>query len=163
HLTARRRFKEAWVQLRRAQELDPLSTIASNKMEFSLLVGRQYEQALQQTRNTLELDPRFPFSYMLLGQTYAQEREFPSAFAGLEQAHQLAPTSPRISIFTAHFNALAGEEGEARKLIRTLEEKRKHQYICAYEMAMPYIALGEKDEAFRWLERGRAEKCDCMV
>ena len=53
--------------------------------------------------------------------------------------------------------ARMGRQAEARRILDQLVEKARTQYIAADSIAAVYVALGEKDEAFRWLERAYVE------
>jgi hypothetical protein len=35
--------------------------------------------------------------------------------------------------------------------------------VCAYEVASVHAALGDKESAYRWLQKGLKEQCDCLV
>jgi len=48
--------------------------------------------------------------------------------------------------------ARAGQPDQARKLIAQIEEHVKKDGIGRYEIALVYTGLGEKSEAFKWLE-----------
>jgi hypothetical protein len=52
---------------------------------------------------------------------------------------------------------------EAEKLVRQVEEMAKRRYVCDYEIAQVYTVLGEKEHAFRGLNLGKKQQCDCLV
>jgi eukaryotic-like serine/threonine-protein kinase len=56
-LVATGRFEEGIVELKRALELDPLSLLINRNLGRALLAARQYDQAIEQERKALELDP----------------------------------------------------------------------------------------------------------
>ena len=47
---------------------------------------------------------------------------------------------------------------EAREVIEHLKDLSKQRYFPSYFIAQIYGALGEKDEAFEWLEKTFAER-----
>ena len=53
-------FEGSLASARMAQELDPISTSASQRLGYSLYFAREYEEAIPVFRHTLELDPHFP-------------------------------------------------------------------------------------------------------
>jgi hypothetical protein len=54
--------------------------------------------------------------------------------------------------------AMSGKREEAQKVIVHLNELSVHQYIAPYNIAVIYAGLGEKDEAFVWLNRAYQER-----
>jgi endonuclease IV len=63
----------------------------------------------------------------------------------------------------AHVHAAKGNRREAEKLLAELKEISSTRYVCAYELAHAYVKLGDKKQAFEWLEKGKRERADCMV
>jgi len=63
----------------------------------------------------------------------------------------------------AHVQAVAGNKAEARALLAKIEDLSRRHYVCAFEISSVHVSLGENDKAFQWLEKGRHERCDCMV
>jgi tetratricopeptide (TPR) repeat protein len=53
---------------------------------------------------------------------------------------------------------LAGRKAEAKKVLATLLEKRKTQFLPPTQIAMIYAGLGERDTAFAWLQRAFEDK-----
>ena len=54
--------------------------------------------------------------------------------------------------------ALSGKRGEAQKVLDKLIELARQRYVAPYRMAQIYIALGDRDRAFEWLEKGYRER-----
>ena len=52
----------------------------------------------------------------------------------------------------------SGRRGEAQKLIDELKEQAKHRHVTPYWIAMIYVGLGEKDQAFAWFEKAYEER-----
>lgn len=79
---------------------------------------------------------------------------YPEAIALFLKAEQLtgAP-QPALAITYARI----GRQAEARKILEALKKVAATKHVPAEEIAAVHVALGEKDEAFRWLERGYAE------
>ena len=63
----------------------------------------------------------------------------------------------------AHVHAARGDRRKAEQLLVELKEISKRRYICAYEIAHSTVKLGNKDQAFEWLDKGRRDRADCMV
>ncbi len=138
----------ALAEIKRAQELEPLSVLMSSHVGTVLYQARQYDQAIEQLRKALEMDPGFPYAHWRLGQVLAQKGRYEEAAAELQKAGALIK-SPGYAY------ALAGRAAEARKAIEQMSGRRPVQ---ATEIAAVYAGLGEKRKALEWLERAYEER-----
>ena len=68
-----------------------------------------------------------------------------------------------LTLFLSVGHALAGNHAEASRFLSEVKETAKKRYVCAFEIAGVHAALGEKDEAFQWLNKAMRDRCDCMV
>jgi serine/threonine-protein kinase len=162
YLTSQGRHDEALAEIKRAQELDPLALITHAVEGRALYFKRQYDQAIEQCRKTLEMDAGFGPAYLFLGRAYLQKRNYDDAIAGFRKAHQRS-AGTAILAELGHAYALAGQEAEARKILAELKAQANHRYVTAGRMALLAIALGDKDEAFKFLEQALEERSDVMV
>jgi len=48
---------------------------------------------------------------------------------------------------------VAGEKDEALKILDDLKEQSKQRYVSPKGFAMIYMGLGDKDQAFEWLNK----------
>jgi tetratricopeptide (TPR) repeat protein len=70
------RQDEAIAEIKRAQELEPLSLIPTRLWEFQFYFAHQYDQAIEQCQKTLELDPNFPAASIFLAWAYVQKARY---------------------------------------------------------------------------------------
>ncbi len=152
------RFDEALAEIKRAQELDPLSLVISSNVAFSFYLARQYDRAIEQFRKTLEMDPNFAYAHYRLGRTYMQKAMFGEAIVELQKAVALAGGSPFRVASLGQAYALSGKRGEALKILDELKELSKQRQVYPAVIAEIYVGLGEKDQAFAWLEKAYAER-----
>ena len=153
HLTAMGRCEESIEELRLAGELDPLSLVISADLGRAYYYARQYERVLGQEDRTLEMDSNFWLSYINLGRTYTQKGMHAEAVVALRKACELSVGNTEALSFLAFTYAAAGERGEARKILRGLNEQSKRARVPPYHIAVVHAGLGEKGRAFEWLER----------
>ena len=151
------RFDEAIAEMRRAQELDPLSLIVNAELGRAYFNAGQYDKAVEQYRKILEMDQNFPVAHWFLGETYEARGQFAEAIAEYERARQLNG-DPRMLAMLGHARAASGHRAEALKLLAQLNEAAKQRYISPYYFAIVHAALGDRDQAFQWLERGYQER-----
>ncbi len=93
YLTAMGRFDEAIAEIKRAQELDPLSIPISAFVGWVYLHARQYDLAMEEYRKTLELDPNFPGPHFLMGENYLAQSMFEEAFTAIRKGLTLSGDS----------------------------------------------------------------------
>jgi Flp pilus assembly protein TadD len=101
--------------------------------------------------------------HSILGQVYLSKGNLPDAIRELELADSLSPHTMRNMALLGATYALAGRRAEARKLLDALISLSKKRYIAPAYMAIPCIGLGQKDQAFDWLEKAYDDRSDWMV
>jgi TolB-like protein/Tfp pilus assembly protein PilF len=146
------RFDEAVAELKRAQELDPLSLIINASLGSTLVSARHYDEAIEQLRKTIEMDPTFYLTHWFLGEAFRNKGDLPQAIAEYEKATQLDP-DPVVLGALGHAYATAGRKEDARKVLDKLTTLSEQRYVPAYPLAVIHLALGDKDEALRLLEK----------
>ena len=151
NLASTGRFDEAIAELKRAQELDRLSLIINTNLGESYIYARQYDKAIEQLRKTLELDQSFYRAHWTLGVAYELKASFPEAIAEYQKARAL-DDDPRALAMLGHAYAISSKRDEALKALDQLKELAKRRYVSPINFVFIYIGLGEKDEAFQWLE-----------
>jgi tetratricopeptide (TPR) repeat protein len=142
----------AVTELRRAQELDPLSNDANGYLATTLYWARRYDEALQQARKVIEFDPTFTPGQVGMCWILTAQRRLPEVRAACEKGFAQDP-SPWTTLALARVNALAGNRTAAEQAIRGLQD-RPEQFVSGYDLAVVYAALDKdkKEEAFAALE-----------
>ena len=146
------RFDDAIAEMKRAQELDPLSLIINAEIGVNYYFAGEYDRSIEQLRKTLEMDPNFYFAHYNLGIAYELKGDFREALLECETARRLGD-DPSVLCLTGHVLALSGKRDEASKTLDEMKEISKQRYLSAYLFARVYAALGDKDQAFQWLEK----------
>ena len=155
------RHEEAIKEDRRAEELDPLRPPVGRTLYFA----RQYDRAIEQARNVLEVNPNRLGAFVWLGLASEQKEMYPEAIATLQKGNSqgVEGTDPEFAAFLAHAYAASGNRGEATKLLEELKDLSKQRYISPYFIAIIYTGLGEKDQAFEWLEKAFEDRNDWLT
>ncbi len=152
------RHIEAIAEIKRAQELDPLSLIINQGVGGKYLYARRYDEAMAQFQRTLELYPHFPPTHQRLGWCYAQKRMYEEAIAEMQKAVEFSGNSPQMIAALGYAYAAAGRRDTAQGIIAELERRSKESYVDEYFVATIFAALGEKDGAFALLNKACAER-----
>ena len=151
------KVNEAVEEIRRAQELDPLSPIIATDLGKGLIFARRYDAAITQLKKTLELYPDSGIAHYWLYYAYTEKGTYADAFPELDKARSLLG-SPRHLAEKAFLEARSGNKEQARKMLAQVLQISRREYVNPAAVIYAYIALGEKDQAFAWLEKGYAEK-----
>jgi DNA-binding winged helix-turn-helix (wHTH) protein/TolB-like protein/Flp pilus assembly protein TadD len=157
------RHTEAIEEIKKAQELDPLSLTISMHQGLVLYFARHFDQAISAYRKTLRIEPHFSAAHNLLGLAYEQKGMYEEAIAELEKARELDPRPGWRIANLGYLYAISGKHADVMKILEELKELRKQSYIPPVTMAEIYAALGNKDSAFEWLERAYEERDGTLV
>ncbi len=158
HLSLLGRYDEAIAEMKKAQNLDPLSLIINADLAELLLLAHSYDESIQQSRRTIEMDPNFGLAHNQLGQAYIQKQMYAPAIAELEKAVWLSGGSPTSIANLARAYVASGRRSEAEKLLSDLKKRSSPNASLASEIAMIYASLGDRDQAMNWLEKGYEER-----
>jgi tetratricopeptide (TPR) repeat protein len=152
------RLEDAIAEYRRALELDPLSLIINRGVGQAFYYARQYDQAIGQLQKTLELDPYFPGTHTFMSVAYLQKSMYTEGIAEAEKNLAIFPDGAYALAGLGYAYAVAGRRTEAQKVLDQLKQLSKQKHVPAGAMDQIYVALGEKDKAFEWLEKAYEER-----
>ena len=147
-------LKEGLRLVLEAKALDPLSPITSYVATAAYLANDQIDEAVIEGQRTLQLDPNYFYLDSNLAAAYREKGDFAEAIALYTKAQE-ATHFPSSGLAITY--ARMGRQIEARNILAQLIQEREKRYISAHSIAAVYVAFGEKEEAFRWLERAFAE------
>src|SRR6202795_332494 len=147
HLSLMGRFDEAIVEMRKAENLDPLSLIINADLAELLGLAHSYDESIRQSRKTIEMDPNFALAHNQLAQAYLQKHMYAEAVAELKKAVQLSGDSPTCIANLARAYVASGKRSEAVKLLDDLKKRSRTGYSNASEIAMIYASLGDTEQA----------------
>ena len=151
YLWATGKFTEGIAEMKRAQELDPLSLVINEDLGVAYYHARNFDQAIQQQHKTLELDPNYFFGYLRRGQAYLQKGMFKEAIDDITKAQNLSGNWPAAVAELSCAYALAGQKSKAQAMLNVLIKRAQREYIDPYMIALVHTALGDHDAAFEWL------------
>jgi adenylate cyclase len=112
----------------------------------------------------LEIDPNLPLVRLNLAITYAQQGQLAKALAEFERVRQTDAGFKRdIGWLMVYAYAKAGDHAAAERTLKQTVNEAQGHHIYPYDAAMAYGALGEKEQAFAWLEKAYEERLDQMA
>jgi TolB-like protein/Tfp pilus assembly protein PilF len=151
------RHAEAIAQGARGRELDPVSLIINAREGAVLYFAKRNDEARERLQKTLELDPNFWIAHLFLGHVYLEKRNYPEAIAEFTKARDFSRGNAQAMSMIGYVSAVAGDEAKARAILDELKSRSAQQYVPPYNIAVVYLALAERDEAFAWLEKATEE------
>jgi urea transport system substrate-binding protein len=146
------RFEECIAQQKQALENSPNSPSLIADMSYLYYVQRRYDEAIAQCQKALQIDPNFVVAHDYLGAAYLQKGQFKEALSEFRKCRQLDDI-PWYLARLASAEALAGNQAEARAKLKELQELSKRRYVTPECHFLIYVALGDRDQAFAWLQK----------
>ena len=143
YLTKLKRFDEAHKELKKAQELDPVSLAILSQVTWPLRYSGQYDEAIKGLKQVLQMDPDFDPAQNYLGQCYFWSGMFDEAL----ELYQKRGSEHGL----ARCYAKMGRIEEAKEIINRLSSR---QNVNFRNHAGFYFMIGENDQGYYWLERG---------
>jgi serine/threonine protein kinase/tetratricopeptide (TPR) repeat protein len=163
YLEALGRFGEAVAERERSRQLDPTSAFATADVGYPLYYARRYERALEYFKRGLELDPNLSWGHLWIGQVYVQQGRFDEGIAEIKQAMALSGGNIRDIATLGHAYAVSGKRNEALKIVAELQGQLEQKYVSPYFIALIYTGLGDKEQAFVWLEKAYQQRHPYLV
>jgi tetratricopeptide (TPR) repeat protein len=154
------RFDESVLMMKRAKEIDPLSSAISVNLSEIYQIQNDHQASIDNTLKVIEIDPNFSVAYEYLGLLYLKQRRNTEAIANLEKAVELSNRAGLALMALGYGYGVVGKPTEANAILRELEEKYERKEQNAMFVSGVYAGLGEKDKAFEWLEKGFQTKED---
>ena len=165
YLYATQRFEEAVTHAKVAQQLDPASLFVITRAGAAYFFAGRVDEAMAIWQRARELDPTHPDVGLLPGRSYVRLGMNQEAVAVLEKALIFTERDPLVLGALAHAYARAGRRDEARKLVgelKRLDERLEAEgkSIPRFSFIWAHAGLGDKEQAFVWLERAYHERRD---
>jgi TolB-like protein/Tfp pilus assembly protein PilF len=155
------RTDEAVAWVRRGRELDPLA-VAGEDIGWILFQSHRYDEAIHESRSILAVRPDNAGPLTDLGFVLVANNQPGDAIPVLEKAISVSNGSPAAIGVLIRAYAHAGRRGDALRLLAELQRRRKAGYVPAGAFVNAYLGLGEKDQAFIWLEQAYKEQSNIL-
>ncbi|MEY2545855.1 MAG: hypothetical protein QOG48_972 [Verrucomicrobiota bacterium] len=145
---------DAIKEIRTAIRLDPLSPLIGTMAVYIYVANDRLDEALAEAKRTMEIDPNYIYFEPNLALVYREQGKLREA---LEIYQRLEQTRHEPSGGLAITYARLGRKEEARNSLRELIRVANSKYFAGEVIASVYVALGENDEAMRWINRAVEE------
>jgi serine/threonine protein kinase/tetratricopeptide (TPR) repeat protein len=163
YLMALGRFDEALGELNRAYELNPLSQFINLALGYRFYYAHQYQPAIEQCLKTLAMDSTFVQAHVFLGRAYEQKDTYPEAIAEFRKALELSEGDTNELAALGHAFAISNQTSEARNILDQLKKRSQQTYVQPTWFAVIYLGLGDKSQAFDWLQKAYEDRSAWLV
>jgi adenylate cyclase len=144
----------ALMHIREAVKVDPLSPIISSFAGFIDIAYGRLDEAVAEGRRTQSLDPNYLYQGSQLAVAYREKGMFAEAVELYKKAGEVTGIpQPGLAITYAKM----GRRSDAERVLNEVKTFAATHYFAGEEIASIYVALGDNDAAFQWLERAYNE------
>jgi serine/threonine protein kinase len=152
--------QEALAEINRAHQLDPLSPVIGAHIGSVLIWARRYDEAIAACKKVANENPTFAGAHSCLVSAYQAKHMYPQVFEEWKTYARLAGDSSESEFASTLEEAFrsAGWKGALAKSVEMQQAQRKTSYSSAFGIADLYAELGDKDQAFRWLNTAYQER-----
>ena len=164
YLKSMARFNEAFDEVRKSLELDPLNSYSLANAGSQLALMHEFPAAEVEFEKALRMDSREPYIYLRLGPVYLLEGKKQQAIAALERARDYSNGQQDKIAWLGYAYAVSGRTDDARKILDELRDlASRGDYVSPLHVALVYAGLGDKNEAFTYLEKAYQNRDEYLV
>jgi tetratricopeptide (TPR) repeat protein len=156
------RIEESLRESQRYLELEPLDVLANFHLSWHYWLARQPEPAIDQGWKTVELHPASFWPRFFMGLACEEQKQMDEAIGHFQKALTLSGNKSLVRAALGHAYGVAGGRDLAIEAVEALEDQSAREYTPAYDRAVIYAGLEDRDHAFEWLERAYDERSSWM-
>ena len=93
-----------------------------------------------------------------MGIAYIEKKRYPEAIAEFSQAVKLSGGNSEPLALNGYASVLSGDVAKGRAVLKELKSLESERYVPPSNIALLSYVLGEKDEAFSWLEKAYQDR-----
>ena len=157
YLRGNGRLDEAYREIKRAEELDPLSLVIINNVAEMYIDRGDLNSAARECQRMIDLDPNFWAAHQTLSIVLVKQGRYDDALVEAQKSTQLSNRSNASLALLGHVYAKLGRRTEADAVIKELEKRYADKSADGRDLAVVYAGFDDKDQAFAWLEKAFAD------
>lgn len=162
-LVCQGRTEEGLAWSHRARILDPMNISGLVDDSLLLFMARHYDESIQILQDALAAQPGNAFAHWSMGYDLVAKGQPRQAIPELEKSVALSGHSSAVIGVLIMAYAHAGRRADALRILEELKGRSKSGYVPAGAFINAYLGLGDKEQAFVWLQRGYEEKSGIMI
>jgi TolB-like protein/DNA-binding winged helix-turn-helix (wHTH) protein len=157
------RVGDSLAESQRAIQMAPVDPLINVHLAWHYLFAREYEQAIEQARRVQNMDLPPYKVYLFEGLAFEQQGHFREAIEWLQKAVVSSGDISHSRSALGHAYGLSGDRAHAQQVLAELKTLSTRQYVPSYDIAIVYLGLGDREEAYRWLQKAYDERSAWMV
>jgi serine/threonine-protein kinase len=163
YLTAMGDVGQAIAERQRAVSIEPKSPLLNTALGEAFYQARRFKDSIAPNQQALAIDPHYADAIINIGRAYEQMEMYPQAQQYYQSILAFAPHEPALLALLGHLYAVTGQQASARGIISQLQQMSGDKYVPSLYVALIYIGLGDKDQAFTWLDKAVEERCEYLI
>jgi eukaryotic-like serine/threonine-protein kinase len=163
YLTAMGYLEQAIAERKRAVSIDPRSPLLNTALGEAYYQAHRFSDSIGPNQAALSIDPHYAVAIINIGLAYQQMRMYLQAQQAFQSILAFAPRDPALLALLGHLYAVSGQKAAAEGIIAQLRQISTERYVPSLYVAEIYTGLGDKDQAFAWLDKAFAERCEYLV
>ncbi len=155
YLASMGRLDESVFWQQRACDLQPLSFDLNAVLVMRFFIARRYDEAIQQARKALQMTRATPTLYFVW-RSYEQQHMYEEAYRALQELLAEEKDTATAALISRTYATSGYEKARdvyLKKRLTDLEQRAKQQQFNPVDPATMCALLGNRDEAFEWLEQ----------
>lgn len=157
------RFEESVYHAQLGLQLNPIWINNEAVQALHLLYAHRFDQAIRQSQMVTEKDSKAYLAYLYLSMAYSAKGNYAAALEAGEKARAITDGAPPDLFVAGIACALMKDETKTHEILTKLETLSHQQYVDPFYFAIIYSLRGDKEKAFTYLEKCRAEKSYWMT
>ncbi|MDM0070677.1 winged helix-turn-helix domain-containing protein [Variovorax sp. J31P207] len=153
----------AFREIATAQRLDPLSLAVNTDIAFHHYYNGREAEAIAQLKSVLGMKSDFLLAHLWMARSLVEAGRYEEALVETASAERSAREWPVLVAARGYTYGLAGREGDARSVLLEMDALSRRRFVTAYGMALVHAGLGEKRQAFDWLDKAFEERSNWLV
>jgi len=150
------RTDEAFREIKRAEELDPLSLVIINNIAENYIDRGDLNSATKECQRMIDLDPNFWAVHQTLGIVLVKQGRYDDALAEVQKSVQLSTRGNASLALLGHIYGRMGRRSETAAVIKELEQRYADKQADGRDLAVLYAGF-DQEQAFAWLEKAFAD------
>jgi tetratricopeptide (TPR) repeat protein len=157
------RFDEALAETNQVLELEPATPLFHVVRAEILYHARRYDESISESLSVVQAHPEFVLAYYWLGSAYREKKMYPEAITTFEQARKMTADLPFLVMAAGHAHAVAGDIGQANNALKKLAQLKQTRFVPDLYPAAIYVGLGDKAQAFHFLDLAYQQRIDRLI
>jgi len=154
---------QAIATMETALTLDPLSPEINSFLPWDYYLKRDYASCQVAALKAMQMFPDFWLPHMVAGMCYYIRAQYADAIREYSKALVMNPDGTFPQAGVAMSLAKSGQRAEALRALDQLQAMKSRTYVSPGYVALVYMALGDRDAEFVWLNKGYEDRAEWLL